>query len=369
MRVAYQLSNNVLSNLGRSTSDAMDRVLRGEGGLRLVESFEGCESVCASLLDNVGWNGKAEGHTRFEQMAIISIEAAAAQANIELGGSNVLFVLSTTKGNVELLERNEPHTSQRLMLWYSAERITRYFGNPNPAVVVSNACISGVSALIAAQRYLLDGAYEYAVVVGCDRVTKFVVSGFQSFKALSGEPCKPFDKNRTGLNLGEAAATMILGCKELSELPAGTTYIDSGAITNDANHISAPSRTARGLLKAIELCNTDGVGFVVAHGTATPYNDQMEALALVESGFGTLPVLSLKGYFGHTLGTAGVLETIVGCELLARKTVARCLGYSQGEELNSVCATKSNVSVETKAFLKTISGFGGCNAALVIRER
>lgn len=132
-------------------------------------------------------------------------------------------------------------------LAFSAEKIARYFGNTNTPVVTSNACVSGVCAQIAAIRLLLGGKYRYAVVIGCDVLSRFIISGFQSFKALSPEPCRPFDKERKGLNLGEAAGTMIL------ENIGGTNVYGNGSLWefaacsnhNDANHISGPPAPAK----------------------------------------------------------------------------------------------------------------------------
>ncbi len=365
MRVAYEIASNIVSPLGSTTAEVVDNVLNGRSGVENVEGFSSCEPLCAAMLDK-NLYAADQNHTRFEKLAIASITEANQTSKLDLSSNDVMFFLSTTKGNIELLESDNEASSEDLMLWRSAEKIAVHFGNRNTPVVVSNACISGVSALITAERYLKDAICSHAVVVGCDLVTKFVVSGFQSFKALSEQRCKPFDRDRVGLNLGEAAATMILGVEELDNLQSGVKCIKSGAISNDSNHISAPSRTAEGLFGAIGRCDIGGVGYVVAHGTATPYNDGMEAIALQRAGIEQLPVFSLKGYFGHTLGAAGLLETIVGSELLDRGELPASLGFENLGVEGELNVVSERQRVDTKAFLKTISGFGGCNAALVV---
>src|SRR5678815_4436297 len=136
----------------------------------------------------------------------------------------------------------------RISLAGSAEQIAAFFKHPNQPVVISNACISGTSALLFARRMILSGRYDHAIVSGADLITRFVLAGFESFLALSPEPCRPFDRRRKGINLGEAAATVVLTKKEAAP---GDIAISGGAVSNDANHISGPSRTGEELAIAI----------------------------------------------------------------------------------------------------------------------
>jgi len=196
-----------------------------------------------------------------------------------------------------------------------------------------------------------------------------VVSGFQSFKALSLQVCKPFDAQRDGLNLGEGAATLILSLKEET---TGDIEIFSGASANDANHISGPSRTGEGLHRAIEkaLQNIDKkqIAFINAHGTATPFNDEMEAIAFSRSQIENVPINSYKAYFGHTLGAAGIMETALSACALKQNIIFSSLGFN---ELGVTVSLNMNTNLSaTKEHycLKTASGFGGCNAALVLKK-
>jgi 3-oxoacyl-[acyl-carrier-protein] synthase-1 len=174
---------------------------------------------------------------------------------------------------------------------------------------------------------LLSGKYNHAIVTGVDMLSKFIISGFQSFKALSLNNCKPFDANRDGLNIGEVAATLILSDKKESDIQLDDVVLTSGAIRNDANHISGPSRTGEGAYLALkQVCSgikTDEIAFINAHGTATPYNDEMEATAITRAALQHIPVSCLKGYFGHTLGGAGVLESIISTRSLKDRTVLK----------------------------------------------
>jgi 3-oxoacyl-[acyl-carrier-protein] synthase-1 len=307
--------------------------------------------------------------TSLEKAAILSIFTANKEAQIDLSSEKTIFILSTTKGNVDLLENEARHCGldpqTPVYLWKTAKTVSDFFENPNTPIVVSNACISGSAAQIVAMRELEAGNYDYAVVAGVDFLSKFIISGFQSFKALSPELCRPFDKDRCGLNLGEAAATVIFSRVETRH----ATSLLNGAIRNDANHISAPSRTGEGSFRALKDISQDinikKIAFINAHGTATPYNDAMEVTAIVWGGLENVPVNSLKAFFGHTLGAAGVLESIISIKALEENVVLKSMNFDEQDFENQINISKENHFSDKKYFIKMLSGFGGCNAALL----
>lgn len=310
----YCIGHSIISPLGEGTQANVSAVQAGKSGLKIHPSrFADVEPFCASLFDTP---------QEFVPLCIRSVEMAL--EGLDASSKDVIFILSTTKGD-------------HLDLLTPAQAIARHFGNPNPPIVVSNACTSGVCAQITAKRLLEAGLYRYAVVVGCDLQTRFIVSGFQAFKALSPEPCKPFSPDRKGLNLGEAAATIVYTSE-----PHSGWRLEAGSIHNDANHLSAPSRTGEGLLLCLQdiLRDTDpdSIDLLGVHGTATVYNDAMEKIAIERAGLANIPISALKPHFGHTMGAAGIVETILGMELLQRGT-----------------------------FIKMLSGFGGVNAAIKLR--
>lgn len=374
----YKVSDNIISALGFSSQENYQAVKEARSELRLYENaFSVPEPFVAALLENdkietaFSMLSDAGGdYTKLEKIAILSVAKALETGGVDASSDDVLFILSTTKGNVELLENNSCFEPERIHLWRSAQLIARFFENRNEPIVVSNACISGVAAQIAAARYLTAQRYKYVVVVGAEVLSKFIISGFQSFKALSPERCKPFDKNRIGLNLGEAAATIIFSVAD--ELPAETIVFENGAIRNDANHISGPSRTGEGLFNAIgkTMQNVDinELSFINAHGTATPYNDDMESIAIGRYGLEQTPLNSLKAYFGHTLGAAGIVETIISALALQEGVVLKSLGAEEIGVAGSVNVNKELMKSDKKAFLKLISGFGGSNAAMVLKK-
>jgi 3-oxoacyl-[acyl-carrier-protein] synthase I len=223
-------------------------------------------------------------------------------------------------------------------------------------------------AMITGMRLIQSGLYDNLVITGADLITSFIYSGFRSFQAISPYPCKPFDVTRDGISLGEAAATVVLS----STKSHGATQLCGGSVSNDANHISGPSRTGEELWLAIHRAleqsgtNAKEIDFISAHGTATRYNDEMEAKAIHLASMEKIPINSLKGYYGHTLGAAGILESIVTIHSIKENIIFPTLGFTtQGTEM-PINIVKEIRNATLRKCLKTASGFGGCNAAIVM---
>lgn len=374
MRNVYIASDNIISPLGSTTEQNFAQLVHAKSGIMLHDDITmSAEPFHASLFtDNEFITHSITPYTKFEQLLIASIKGAL-NNYIFPGDPQTILIISSTKGNISLLE-DEPVTDtlkQRLALHTSAKLVSEYFGFVNPPIVVSNACISGMLALIMGMRYLQAGIYKHAVVVGADVISKFVLSGFQSFQAISPEPCKPFDSARKGINLGEGASTVILSVDKKFK---NGIKLAGGATSNDANHISGPSRTGEELFGAIRKAmnaasvQSDDIGFISAHGTATIYNDEMEAKAIGLASLQEVPVNSLKGYYGHTLGAAGLIETVLSAHSLKEKKILPTKGFSQLGTSVPVNVCKDLVSHNLTHCLKTASGFGGCNAAIVLNN-
>jgi 3-oxoacyl-[acyl-carrier-protein] synthase-1 len=218
---------------------------------------------------------------------------------------------------------------------------------------------------------LQSGLYENAVVAGADLISRFVLSGFQSFQAISPEPCRPFDADRNGITLGEGAAALILSSNKQH---SSEIRVCGGSVSNDANHISGPSRTGEELFQAIRNAlkasgiTAKDIDFISAHGTATLYNDEMEAKAINLAGMQDVPVNSLKGYYGHTLGAAGLIESVVSIRSLKENLLLPTLGFRRPGTSKSIRVSDQPQTGSFSHCLKTASGFGGCNAALVFSK-
>lgn len=354
------LSDSVVSPLGVGSEVNFCAIQQGNSGINRIDNTAYSEQAFYGA-----WIDKRNvltGFTWFESLAIQSVHDALTKSNLRLDLTKTAFVLATTKGNIERLADPE-YNRNDLLLHQIAKKIAAHIG-VSQSYVVSNACASSVMAVMLGKHLLEAGTFEHAIITGADVLSKFVVSGFKSLHALSDAPCKPFDSARNGLNLGEAAATIILSSVHTS----GYGILGSGA-TNDANHISGPSRTGEELSMAITRAMTvcrQPVDFISAHGTATNYNDEMEANAFHRAGINHTPVNSLKGYFGHTLGAAGLVEISMSLQSLKHQELIASKGYEHhGVSIPLNVIRKIDKSV-LNSFLKTASGFGGCNAAIVI---
>jgi 3-oxoacyl-[acyl-carrier-protein] synthase-1 len=375
--MVYFIADNITTSLGFTTSENFKALKNCEVGIKTIDNTQYYpEPFPASLIDTSKLNEKFYSvngdrqFTRLEKMMILSITDALKQSDINISSEKSAIIISTTKGNIDLLEDNtrENFEKERVLLWRLGQVIGNYFENPNEVIVLSNACISGVLAINTAAMMIKSGMYENVIVCGGDIISEFVVSGFMSFLSLSPNPCRPFDAARDGLSLGEGAGTLIL-----SNRPGNYQQIAylGGASANDANHISGPSRTGEGSYLAIKKTFAEAqigpaaIDHISSHGTATLYNDEMESLAIDRHGLNEVPLNSFKGNWGHTLGAAGVVETVAMLREMKEDTLVKSAGYRDSGVSKPVHVITETHNKELKACLKMASGFGGSNAALI----
>jgi 3-oxoacyl-[acyl-carrier-protein] synthase-1 len=292
--------------------------------------------------------GITETISRTALLGVAAVREALSQAAIH-DLTPVAFISGTTVGGMDHTERYwrekescassvvELHTAGS-----STEQIARQVGTFTMTGTISTACSSALNAVIAACNLIRSGQYRQVVAGGAESLSLFHFNGFRALQILSDEVCRPFSSNRKGLNLGEAAATIIYSYQssDISNPPCWTLV--KGSIHNDANHISAPSRTGEGayrcLTDVLEGVSPADIRLLGVHGTATLYNDDMERTAIRRAGLQDVPMSVLKPFFGHTMGAAGVLETIIAMNMVKNEK-------------------KVNV-------IKMLSGFGGVNAAI-----
>ncbi|MBN1197769.1 MAG: hypothetical protein JXA23_00360 [Bacteroidales bacterium] len=389
MRPVYIASDNIITSLGTTTLANMDALKIGRIGIRMTSDShlypspvplslvdtDLLEELFQSLLKEYHPRSSSADFTRLEKLFILSIHEAIIGLPLDYRDQKTLFILSTTKGNIDLLEEENGalFPPQRIYLWELARIVDNFFGFSTPPVVISNACISGVIALITAYRYLGSGLYDQAVVCGGDILSEFVISGFQSFQSLSPSPCRPFDAQRDGLSLGEGVGTMVL----TTSAGTGTAHsvtIKGAATTNDANHISGPSRTGeelgmaiRNTMKEAKILPGD-IGFINAHGTATRFNDEMESKAIASAGLLEVPVNSFKGFWGHTMGAAGLIESVASVQALREELLIKTAGFESLGVPEPIRVTACNEKKAMKSCLKSASGFGGCNASILFEK-
>lgn len=377
MTEVFVASDNILSPLGSSTAENFAQLINGISGIKKHSNKAfSREFFYAALFDDKKEFIKDDfnnSYTKFEQMLISSIKDALQKTKIDPRHKANLLILSSTKGNISLLETEEYNEAlkKRIALYTSAELVAKYFHFTNKPLVVSNACISGLLGIITGMQLIQSGQYKNVIIAGADVISKFVLSGFQSLQAISKEPCKPFDKGRDGISLGEGAATIILSSDKKN---ADNIKVISGTTGNDANHISGPSRTGEELCQVIKRTLKDAkvssadIDFISAHGTATIYNDEMEAKAISLAELSAVPVNSLKGYYGHTLGAAGLIESIVTIQSMKKSMLIPTEGFQEMGVSKPINICNSLLNVSLKNCLKTASGFGGCNAAVLFSK-
>jgi 3-oxoacyl-[acyl-carrier-protein] synthase II len=304
-----------------------------------------------------------------------------------LQGSGV-FMASTVAGLSEI----DPEMAEDPAAWYKrggleraasypparvADAVGEHLGVRGPRCAISAACASSAMAIALAANMLLDGAAPMMLAGGSDALCPFTLSGFNSLQALDPDPCRPFDQNRKGLNLGEGAAVLVLETLERAEARNANVLavLRGWAMTNDAFHSTAPQTQGNGLADCMRLAmemaevSGDDVGYVNAHGTGTPLNDVAETNAynaVFRERKRPVPVSSTKSYFGHCLGAAGALEAVIAIVAVRCGALLPTLRLTDPIESPSVDWLRGKVVCQEVPLAMSVSaGFGGSNAALI----
>lgn len=376
IREVYITETNCITPLGFDVQSNVEAILRGDSGIQLHEDITLMPNpFYASIIDDEKINSAfakistETKYSRLEKMMILALEPIIKKSGVEFNSKSA-FILSTTKGNVTALKENSEESFNSAHLDVLAQNVADFFQFKTQPIVVSNACVSGILAVSVAKRMIQSELYDNVFVIAGDEVSEFVLSGFNSFQAMSDSPCKPYSKNRTGVSLGEATAAVLISAEAKN---AKIKVIGDSSI-NDANHISGPSRTGEGLFRSIQNAlkeaqiEVDKIDYISAHGTATPFNDEMEAIALNRLGLQNVPINSLKGFYGHTLGASGLLETVIGIESVNQNILFESKGFDEIGVSEAINIIEKNEKADIEYFLKTASGFGGCNTAVVFEK-
>jgi 3-oxoacyl-[acyl-carrier-protein] synthase II len=288
------------------------------------------------------------------------------------------LLLATTKGEIDRLEqalltgKGDPAASVPTRL---LEKVARLADTRDPGTVLSAACTSSAAALARAAALIRAGQADSVLIVACDAVTEFVYAGFASLMALDPLPARPFDRQRAGLTVGEAAAVALVMSEERARREGrpllGT--IAGWGLSDDANHMTGPSRDSAGLIRAIGQAliaagaTAADIGLIGAHGTGTRYNDEMEMRAFRSVFAAPVPTWSVKGAIGHTMGAAGLVETLVALRALKDGVAPPTVNLVEADDDAAGWVAAQPRPAAAQAALVTNAGFGGINSALVLR--
>jgi 3-oxoacyl-[acyl-carrier-protein] synthase II len=303
------------------------------------------------------------------------------RSTLDAEPSRIGVVVGTALGGVEQLERalddkdGWPRHVAGALYDSPGHALARRLGARGPELTVSTACASGATALGVGAEWLRTDRADVVIAGGFDGLCRFVMRGFDALRSLTRERVRPFDRRRSGLLLGEGAALVLLTRdRDVSGPRLGRLL--GHASTSDAAHIAAPHPDGRGLRAAVERALAQAglaardVDFVSAHGTGTTLNDRIETAAL-KAALGPrareIPVNSIKGGLGHTMGAAATLEAVM-CLLASRHgIVPPTLGLEDADpECDLDYVPLAARRVRPRVSLSTSLGFGGCNAALVL---
>lgn len=377
----------VLSPYGVGSAALGAGILAGESCLapdtEIFPGFLGHVARVASLPEIE----QPQRYSRSDRLAMAAAEDACAGLPHELLRQSGIAMATTVGGLTEI----EPEIAIDPAAWYGhgglartatypisrvASSVGEDLGIEGPACAVSVACASGAIALALAANMLLDGEVPLMLAGGSDALSAFTASGFHSLQALDASPCRPFDKNRQGLNLGEGAAVLVLEtlAHARSRGAEVIAILRGWAMTNDAHHPTAPDTEGKGLASAMRLAmemagtGIDEIGYVNAHGTGTPLNDAAETRCYesVFRGRSTpIPVSSTKSYIGHCLGAAGAIEAAITILAMRGNALTPTLRLADPIESEDVEYLRELRRQPLPVAMSVSAGFGGSNAALV----
>lgn len=328
--------------------------------------------------------------SRTDKLAIIASMEAIAQANPERHDANLGGVIvATTVGGLPEVEpqiATDPRAYYRkkgvssivsYQHGHVADAVSAYLELQGPRLGISVACAAGAMSIAIAARMVLDGSAPFMLAGGSEALCQFTLSGFNALQALDPQPCRPFDLNRNGLNLGEGAAMLVLERPQRArERGAKIIAVLRGwGMTNDAFHPTAPHEEGFGLAESMILAmkmagiGPDHIGYVNAHGTGTYLNDQAETKAyeaVFRSRRNPIPVSSTKSYIGHCLAAAGALESVITILSLRSGVLFPTLRLSDPISSSIVDWVMLEPRRQSLPLAMSASaGFGGSNTALV----
>lgn len=367
MREVYIVKHAIATGLGNSVEATWHGLLEGRSGLDAVTRFptDRLSSHKASSIPDlvpIAWENRVCALARrvLEQVAPVP--------------KGTCIIWAGIKGNAEFIEAHQekemPYLPEHYLRW-----VAQTLGTAPLGFEINAACASSTVGMAIGAQKIAQGEYGSVLVCASDVVTGFVFTGFSALKALSPTMCRPFDRDRDGMSLGDGAVAILLADRETARNHQldRLAQLTGWGISNDATHITAPTSDGAGLAMAIETATAMAgvrpadVEAFCAHGTGTLFNDSME-LAAIESVFGDrrFPVFSIKGAIGHTLGAAGGIDAVICVRALAERLIPPTVGMETPEPRAAGRVSTHPQPFDGRKLLTSNSGFGGVNAALML---
>jgi len=384
----YITGLGTISAAGETVAGSMSHLYAGKRNSQQPQNIQADLDIAYPVFEVFSQRVIAnEKTTRTSKLALIAVEEALAQARLnqkDLQGLRIGVAIGTTVGSTL---NNEPfyrefkagkkpglQVIQKYLTNNPALFIAEKFNLNGPAATLANACSSGTDAIGLAKSWLEQDICDIAIAGGADELSRITYLGFISLLISSTQACRPFDKDRDGLNLGEGAGIVILEkenstrqSKKLAQLAGYGTFAD-------AYHPTAPHPDGLGLKRALDFAlkqagiPAEKADFINAHGTSTSNNDQVEGKVIAEVFKKNIPVVSTKAYTGHTLGAAGGIEAVFTVQALLDQKLPATAGFSSIDSECTIYPTTENVDVQAEIAVSNSLAFGGNNSTLIFRR-
>ena len=389
--------------LGEDFPISWNALIAGRDAQAPLDLFDttGCRchhAASASLPDLPGFSAKAIRRLpRASRLAIPAAREALASAGLlDAEGRSILrelpFSVSTTAGGMafgedflrRVLARNRTnhraHLFSRVSRYLSQQQVLdvqQALGFEGHSVIIANACASGANAIGHAADLISAGAADCVLTGGFEALTELVFAGFDCLQATTVDRCRPFDLNRSGLLLGEAAAFLVLESGQHAQRRGATAlcHLTGYGHTTDFFHLTQPQPDGAALIEVMRAAAAWAgiapaqIGYINAHGTATPVNDGVEAKAygaFLGDALGATRISSTKAAIGHTLGAAGAMEALFAIEALRTGRLPPQINLQTPipEMAPALVGGKESLG-DSEHVMSVNLGFGGSNAALV----
>jgi 3-oxoacyl-[acyl-carrier-protein] synthase-1 len=383
-------ARTITNSLGHGEAATLNALHRQRSGLRACD-FDTAE------LDT--WIGRVDGieevtlpaalqrfDCRNNRLALLALEqdgftAAAADFRRRYGGARIGVFLGTSTSGIqatELAYRCRDPDSGKLPAWFDLHNthliysgvdfVRELLGFHGPSLAISTACSSSAKVFAAACRHLQAGLCDAALVGGVDSLCLTTLYGFNALQLLSSRPCRPWDRKRDGISIGEAAGFALL---EQDQPGTGNLALLGYGESSDAHQIATPHPAGTGaalaMQHALQMARLarDEIDYINLHGTATPSNDASESAALQQVFARTPAFSSTKGWTGHTLGAAGITEAIIACQAIEHDFIPGTLNTRHPDSKLAAGLVLQGRNQRVDTVLSNSFGFGGSNCSLI----